>query len=372
MPIVVKPFTDEHIPAVREFNKRIEAGEISYRFPESPIPRWLPYQDSSPVYQEYFVALEGETVRGAYIVKPQAFSCNGELTMIADYELPISEGIVDSRYALVGLLILIDALKRQPLLFALGMGSYQEEIARMLKTMKWSLVSCPFYFKVNHPFRFLREIVFLRHKRRAIRMMLDALAFSGLGWMVIKSLQSVKRLTRRAAVGLTCEEVPTFSSWADEIWKRSKARYAMIAVRDAVVLNTLYPSGNERFRRIKVLRQGEVIGWAVALTTKMAKHKHFGDMQVGSVVDCLALPGEEHPVIATVTRHLEGLGVDIIVSNQLHSSWCTAFAKNGYLFGPSNFIFAVSQEVAKKLHPFHLRASEVHMTRGDGDGPIHL
>jgi hypothetical protein len=372
VPIVIKPFTDEHIPAVREFNKRIEAGGISLRFPESPIPLWLPYRNSIPVYQECFVALEGGTVRGAYIVKRQAFSCNGELTMIADYQLPISEGIVDSRYALVGLSILTDALKRQPLLFVLGMGGYQEQLAQMLKTMKWSLVSCPFYFKVNHPFRFLREIVFLRHKRRAMRMILDALAFSGLGWMVIKSLQLVKRLTRRASADLACEEVPTFSSWADEIWKRSKGRYAMIAVRDAVVLNTLYPSGNERFRRIKVRRRGEVIGWAVALTTKMKEHNYFGDMQVGSVVDCLALPGEEHPVIATVTRHIEGLGVDVVITNQLHSSWCGAFAKNGYLFGPSNFIFAVSQEVAKKLHPFHLRASQVHMTRGDGDGPIHL
>jgi hypothetical protein len=137
--IVVKPFTDEHIPAVRELNKRIQAGGLSSRFPDSPIPQWLPYRDSSPVYQEYFVALEGETVRGAYILKPQAFFCNGELTMIADYQLPISEGIVDRRYAPVGLLLLTDALKRQPLLFALGMGGYQEKLVQMLKTMKWSL-----------------------------------------------------------------------------------------------------------------------------------------------------------------------------------------------------------------------------------------
>jgi hypothetical protein len=138
-------------------------------------------------------------------------------------------------------LILTDALKRQSLLFALGMGGYKENLVRMLKTMKWSLISCPFYFKVNHPFRFLREIVFLRYKRRALRMMLDVLALSGLGWMAIKSLQSVKRLTQRVAADVACEEVSTFSSWADEIWKRSKGRYAMIAVRDAVVLNTLYP-----------------------------------------------------------------------------------------------------------------------------------
>ncbi len=72
--------------------------------------------------QEYLLALEGDTVRGGYILKPQAFAFEGEQRMIADYHLPISEGIVDGRYAPVGALILMDALKRQPLLFSLGIG----------------------------------------------------------------------------------------------------------------------------------------------------------------------------------------------------------------------------------------------------------
>ena len=370
MAIVVEPLSRKHVPAVRQFNKRIEAGGVGYCFPESSVPQWLPRRESIPLYQEHFVALEeGNTVRGAYILKRQPFACNGEVTTIADYQLPISEGTIDSSYALVGLLMLKDALKREPQLFALGIGGYQEAIARMLKVMKWRMVSCPFFFKVTHPFRFFREIAFLR-KRRFMGIVLDHLAFSGMGWVVIKSMQFIRQRPR--ATDIRAEEVDSFSRWSDDIWQQIKDRYAFVAVRDSTILNTLYPAGDTRFKRIKVLRQDKAIGWAVVLNTKMVGDKYFGDMRVGTVVDCLAAEGEEAGVVTMATRCLERSGVDIIVTNQLHRSWCQAFSRNGYLVGPSNFIFAVSPLLAKRLHPFHTAVAEVHITRGDGDGPTHL
>src|SRR5687767_9428723 len=99
----MEPFSDRHIPAVRDFNKRISEGGIPYRFPESPIPRWLPRRDTIPLYQESFVAREDNMVRGGYLLKRQPFTCNGELLMTGDYQLPVSEGPIDSRYGLVGL-----------------------------------------------------------------------------------------------------------------------------------------------------------------------------------------------------------------------------------------------------------------------------
>ena len=104
----------------------------------------------------------------------------------------------------------------------------------------------------------------------------------------------------------------------------------------------------------------------------MRNHSHFGDMRVGSVVDCLAVPGAEPQVVAMATQHLVGHRVDIIVTNQLHEAWCKAFARHGYLHGPSNFLFAASPKLAETLHPFEVNVSRVHMTRGDGDGPINL
>ena len=42
--------------------------------------------------------------------------------------------------------------------------------------------------------------------------------------------------------------------------------------------------------------------------------------------------------------------------------------ESGFLEGPSNFIFAAS----KKLAELTGRYEEIHINRGDGDGPIHL
>ena len=371
MPIVVELLSDKHVPAVREFNKRISYGRVPYRFPESPVPAWLPRRESVPLYQESFVALDGDAVRGGYILKQQAFVCNGETIMIACYQLPISEGIVNRQYALVGPLMVKDALKRQPLLYGLGMGGENEAIVRMLKAMRWNIVSCPFYFKINHPFQFFQEIVYLKRKR-STKAMLDILAYSGVGWIAVKSLQLLKRVTQQITADVTSEVVDCFSSFADDVWRRAKHLSAMIAVRDSAILSTLYPGASKRFTRINVLRGGEVIGWAVVLSTKMDGHNYFGNMRVGSVVDCLAVKGEEISVIAMATQFLQREKADIIVTNQLHNSWCKAFSGNGYLRGPSNFIFATSPKLSERLHPFETNCSKIHMTRGDGDGPIHL
>ncbi len=371
MPIAVELLSQEHVPAVREFNKRIAAEGLPFRFPECSIPQWLPRQDGIPLYQEYFVALEGQTVRGTFIMKPQAFVCNGEETMIAAYQLPISEGAINSRYVGVALTILKDALKRQPLLFMLGIGGYQETIARILKTMKWSMVACPFFFKVTHPVRFFQEIVFLRRKL-CTRLIADLLTYSGLGWIALNAVQTAKAFPYRVAAGVSAHLVGSFSRWADEVWERAKNQYAMVAVRNTTILNRLYPSSNQRFIRIRVLRCDRTIGWAVVLNTKMRGHGYFGHMQVGSLIDCLAVEGEEYHVAAMATQLLERSGVDLIISNQLDRQWCSALSRNGYLAGPSNFLFAASPELARKLSPFEVNATKVHLTRGDGDGPINL
>ena len=155
------------------------------------MPQRLPRREGIPLYIEYFVALEGDAVRGAYVLKPQLFTVRDEVVMIANLGLPLSEGIIDPRFAVVGIALFRDAMARQPLLFGLGIGGLDEKGARLQQAMKWRLVPCPFYFRVIHPHRFLRQITFLRWDRRR-RFMLDALAYSGLGWLVLK----VRRRTR--------------------------------------------------------------------------------------------------------------------------------------------------------------------------------
>ena len=115
-----------------------------------------------------------------------------------------------------------------------------------------------------------------------------------------------------------------------------------------------------------------MIGWAVVLNTQLKAHKQFGELHVGTLVDCLG-PVQGAPLIVEAAeRFLEGRGVDLIISNQCHESWRSALLGLGFLEGPSNYVVAVSPELSKLLHPFDRNASQIHLTRGDGDGPIHL
>ena len=145
----------------------------------------------------------------------------------------------------------------------------------------------------------------------------------------------------------------------------------MIAVRDCQTLNILYPPG-ARFLRYRVTRAGRTVGWAVLLDTQMSDNKYFGNLRVGSIVDCLASPEDASAVIRAATRALEERSVDLIVTNQSHAAWCAGTRDAGFLRGPSNFPFLASRELAKLVQPLPSNMPHCHLTRGDGDGPIHL
>lgn len=367
----IKPYTEKDISEVVQFNLRLRKGGIRFQFPVSYISSWLPKINDRRIYQEFYLAMESERVRGAYILKHQDFLINGETISVGDFQLPLSEGLIDHEFTTVGIMMFVDALKRQPLLYGLGIGSSDEPIAKIFKAMGWSFYFIPFYFKVNHPFRFLRNISYLR-KNYFNRLLIDLLAITAIGGIIIKSYQFV--IKDRSSKQITCsvETVSNFSTWADKLWDTCKDKYCFAAVRDAETLNILYPMSNNRFIRLKVSDNDGVIGWTVVLDTFMANHKQFGNMRVGSIVDSFALPEEAAKVIACATRFLEKRGVDLIISNQCHSSWALALKKAGFIQGPSNYIFAASKALSSLLQPWDMIMRNSHINRGDGDGPINL
>ncbi len=101
-------------------------------------------------------------MRGAYVLKHQEFSFRGEIRPVVYYHHPFSEGIIDKTYTQVGLQMLMQVIRAHPMLYALGMGGYDRPLPRMLMALKWRHRLVPFYFRVNHPARFLRQMQALR------------------------------------------------------------------------------------------------------------------------------------------------------------------------------------------------------------------
>ena len=335
MPFVIKPLTEEHIPAVKEFNYRLTSAGVPFdlRFPECSLSDWLPKIEQRRLYQENFIVLEDGVVRGGYRVKRQDFSFRGCILPLDCFHWPMSEAVINKAYSWVFMLMLRHIQKTQPFLYSLGMGGNAESlIPRSLQSAGWKVRTLPFFFKVNRPTRFLREIQAIR-KTALRRWLLNTAASTGIGALSLRSIQGVRTTSGRARE--VAERVQAFSSWADDLWNDCKDRYAMIAVRDRESLSLLYPAGNERFLIYKISRGNEMIGWAVLLDTQMENNKHFGNMRVGTILDCLAQPEDAWAVVRAVTRILEERKVDLMVSNQSQALWCSAFRKVGFVVLPA-------------------------------------
>jgi hypothetical protein len=371
MAIAIQPYSAELIPAVRAFNQRLAAGGIAaeFHFPESNIPHWLPKLEGRRIYQEYYLAVDGDAVRGGFIFKFQDFFVEGKLQPVGYYHLPVSEGIVNKAYAGVGGHMLRSALKLQPMLFALGMGGFDRPLPQMLKAMGWGLCAVPFYFRINHAAKFLREIEPLR-RSKSRRLLAGLAASTGLGGAGV-TLVNAMRTKRRHAAGISREQIETFNEGDNDLWQKCRRHYKLIAGRACETVNILYPR-NKNFFCIRVNRDGKPIGWAVSLDSQMHDNKYFGNLRLGSIVDCLALPEDAPAVIHAATRFLEQRGVDLTISNQSHHAWCDALKSAGYLEARSNFIFAASKPLAEVLAPFQENQKKVFLNRGDGDGPINL
>jgi hypothetical protein len=360
------------IASVVQFNERIRAGGGRLFFPTSHVSAWLPKLPDRTIFQEYFLALDKqEVVRGAYILKHRPFSIRGDVMSLGDFQLPMSEGIVDRKYVGVGVRLLRDALDRQPLLYALGMGGYEQALPRLLAASGWNMFSVPFFFRIVRPYPFLRNIVYLR-RSPLLRCLIGGMAFSGLGWAVIKALQTVHNGRAFRAAPLGVEVVDEFQDWADDLWNAHRGEYGVCGERDSTSLQILYPRDERKFIRLKIGDGKRPVGWVVLLNTPLSCHKQFGNMQLGSIVDCFSSPPNAGLIIRCARAFLERQGVDLIVSNQAHACWGKALHNSGFIRGPSNFLFASSKKLAGLLDARGVGNGHIHMNRGDGDGPIHL
>src|SRR6516164_9427867 len=103
MRIVIREYEESMSPAVVEFNTRMATGGASWRFSVSATPSWLPHRPGSNLYQQFFLAADTElAVRGGYCIKHEVYRIAGKDTSIGQIALPLSEGVIDRRFAHLG------------------------------------------------------------------------------------------------------------------------------------------------------------------------------------------------------------------------------------------------------------------------------
>jgi hypothetical protein len=366
MPLSIQPFDAARTDAVREFNRRMAAGGSLWKFPESPVPSWLARVDESPVYQEFFVAAEGDVVRGAYALQRRPARIGEEELTLGAWYLPVSEGSIDPKHALVATLLMRDALRREPLSYGLGMDGMDSQASKLAGAMRCERRLVPFFARVENGRRFAREARYVR-RNVALAALLDVAAATGLASLGAALLK--RALRRGPGLGdATVETVPDFGPWADELWRRCRGRYSFVELRDAATLARVYPE-RPRFERLRISRGGQAIGWAVLQRAEMEDNPNFGSLHLGRITDAFAAPEDAGVVIRAAADTLAARGVDLMVSNQLHPAWCAALRRNAFLPGPSNYVFAPTAALAERIRALDPGYRNVHLNRGDGDGP---
>jgi hypothetical protein len=228
----------------------------------------------------------------------------------------------------------------------------------------------PFFFRVVNASRFLRQLRILQSSpaRRAIA---TVAALTGAGKAGVSALQFRGLTGVPASSGLSIERVDAWGDWVDELWEKCRPGYSFAVSRDLRTVRALYPPG-ERIRSYLVRRGGRPEGWIAALNTPVRNHKHFGNLQVATLLDGIGLPSTVPHAIRLASRELAREGADLLVTNQSHEMWQRAFRAAGYLTSNSNYILALSQELAAGIAAQPGGLARAHFTRGDSDGRIHL
>lgn len=373
MPIEILPHATRWTGMVEAFNQRMRAGGSPWGYYVEAEDGWLPRRPDAPVWREHYLAVEdGSEVRGGYALKVQSWWLRGAEATVCDYQGPMTEGAVDPRYSMLAMRLLRDMQRRQPLLYSWGHGGEDPVVLQILRKLGWWLHPTPMSVCVLRPARFLRGNAWLR-TTPARRAGLDLLAYSGIGWLGLKALHAGLGFRRTRGRDVAVEPIERFGAWADELFARCKDRYSLVAARDARNMNALLPRGGwPPAIALRVSRRGEAIGFVVVMETQMSADARFGDLHVGSIIDCFGLPEDAPEVMGAGIAHLRARGVDLIVSNQSHPAWYGALALHGFVVLHGRRNLAASPELRKALEPIASTAAGIHLTNLDGHGPHSL
>jgi hypothetical protein len=378
MKIAFSPYQSNDIPAVKRFNQRLRDTNSNFSFSESNVSSAFPKDGQAKLYNEYFLAKdENGEVRGAYYFQNEEYYINGQYTEIGFWSYPLSEGVINKRYTHVGASMVRDLEQRRKLVFVLGMRGFQYLLPKMLKINGWYMYLVPFYFFIVDVRSFFNEFEYLNTLRKSFikKIILDIVRFSGLlniFTFLIKIYSTVYRfLSFRKYSGVNVENVDEFSSFADELWEKNKDCYSVLAKRDSDFLNKIYPKTVPQFRKLKITKKGICIGWVILLCAKMKDDKYFGNLTVGTLVDAFSNPADAELLIYKSLEYLRELNADLIIANHANVKWGRYFVKNGFIKGPSNFIFACSKGI-KEFYPSDIDFGNSFIMRGDGEGPTHF
>ncbi len=393
MAIDIVPFTAEWEPAVVRFNRRMRDSKAPSAF---DLPERAKAPKSGVVFSRNFIAVEGSEVRGGIIVLEHPAFINNALQdggsarreTVINLQSPLSEGIIDSKYAMVSIQLIRFALKRCPYAYVVGMGSAENPLPRLLKASGWTVRPVPFFFRILRAARCLKQLKPLQRKP-ALKFAAMVGAYTGTGALAL----SVVQRPRNSTSGYRSEKVSSPGSpdhgadqstdqgtnrgaardaehgtglrMDDALWSAVEQRLSFGVVRDS---STLPEYLSARIERHRVYRGNECTGWFSMMISSMENHSYFGNLRVATLVDMVVRdPVDMGPTAMLAVECARAAACDLVVTNQLQLQAQEALRGAGFLRFSSNYFLASSKRLSAVMDD-----ATSFVTRQDGDGLVNL
>ena len=357
MAIRIVPYEPALVPAAREFNARLRAHP-------SPAPFFLPELAADPpspsasIRVSHHLALDDSgACRGGILTQEHPAWLNGAVQTVINIQSPLSESIIDTQYAMVGPQLIRSVLKRNPLVFVIGMGAdVSNPLPRLLSVMGWKVRHMPFMFSLLRPSVCARELAPFQRTplRRAAATVAAASGLAALGAGILQ---------RGVSSSGRWPETTVPPPGSRQIWSRFTESCRFAVVRDEITLPEWYPAHPQSSH----LYHHEHDGWFSLLLSPMRGHHHFGNATVATLVDCVAPAHLLPDAVATAIRQAKQAGADLLVANFTFGPLLEACRAAGMLTGPSNCLLATSKALSEGM-----RDEDIYVSRRDGDGLINL
>lgn len=365
MRIAVEPFEPQHEAAAAAFNDRMRGRQAPSAF-------LLPTRARPPVARgavtvSHYVAVDaGGEVRGGLMCVEHPAVLAGRIERVVNVQSPLSEGIVDPAFTLVGPHLIRHVTRQWPHAFVVGMGHAANPLPRLLKALGWTLHTVPFYFRVLRAARCVRNLGPLRST--ALRRAGGAIAAAtGIAAAGAALAHRPSREARLASSRFAVRPVQAWTPDADAVWSLFRDSIGFAVLRTTQTLPFFYSFGAESPRAWWLLRDGRIEGWFGLLVSAMQGNPYFGDLIVATLTDCVGTPAALRAAMPLAAREAREAGADLIITNQQHVVLRDSCAAAGWRTAPSNFLLATSRALTGELTPH-----TTYVTRRDGDGLTNL
>jgi hypothetical protein len=364
--ISLEVYSEQYEPAAAAFNRRMRAGNAPTDFllgEKSAAPRMGP-----GVIATHWVAVdEAGQIRGAVLSWDHQGIVGDAVRRVINLQSPLSEGIVDPAYILVGPQIIKTFLRQTPYVYVVGMGAEDRPLPRVLKAMGWAVRAVPFYFRMIRPARCVRQLGPLRNSAWK-RLAGSVAAGTGMASMGAAVVHRVAAPVRKIAAEYAAEEVKSWGEWAAEVWAGFAPGVRFGVLRDPHNLSFYYPFQDDKLKVWKLKRGATVEGWFAMAVSDMRGSPYFGDLRVATLTDCVGSPNAIRGGCVLAVEEAKRLGADLLITNQTYAALEEACLGAGWRRGPSNFLLATSKALTQEFG----QAEAVYVTRRDGDGLVNL